>query len=143
MIAAETGNLDVLQKLHEHEKLLRNASDSVRKIKLTNVSFECQFNIKAELGNNSFTYSWVTSHSTRPKVYEVKIPDGTYDIDGINTVLQDTMRHNGTCLRKSGTNDYEYFIEFIADEFESRVDLEGFSIQIVTKNVPTSLEGFT
>ena len=45
--------------------------------------------ISAAIGNNTFTYIWIDGTSNT-----VTIPDGIYDIESLNIVLQDTMMQN-------------------------------------------------
>jgi len=57
--------------------------------------------ISASIGNNTFSYIWIdgTSHT-------VTIPDGIYDIEALNRVLQDTLVANKHYFIKGSVNTF-------------------------------------
>ncbi len=64
------------------------------------------YNIQAAYGNNSFSYTWPTSTGTQ--TFTVVIPDGSYDVAGLNTYLQFVCQQNGTYLLDGGGNAVYY-----------------------------------
>jgi hypothetical protein len=91
------------------------------------------FNITTALQNNRFTYTWVVGTTTT--TYTVNIPDGLYQIDDLNKLLQFEMIKNGTYLINAGQN--AYYAEFI-------LNITRYAVQINTFLVPTSLPtGYT
>ena len=90
-------------------------------------------NISAELGNNTFQYSW-SADGTTFQNFTVALPDGLWEIDTINKYLEYTFIQNGHYL-KSG-NDNVYYAKF-------SVNATYYSIQLDTFPVPTSLGSLT
>jgi hypothetical protein len=92
------------------------------------------YNISVELQNNVLQYTWRTGAITTP--YTITIPDGLYEIDTLNALLQFTMIANNHYLINA-TGQNVYYAEFILNP--SR-----YAVQINTFLFPTSLPtGFT
>lgn len=87
------------------------------------------FNIRAEYGNNIFTYNWVSGVTTT--TYTITIPDGLYEIDTLNKLLQYNFIQNGHYLRDSN-GDNVYYAEFL-------VNPARYAVQINTYLFPISL----
>ena len=88
------------------------------------------FNISAELKNNTFTYNWQGSSGTYT-TYTITIPDGLYEVDVLNQLLQFNFIKNGHYLIDSnGLN--VYYAEFQINE-------PRYAVQINTYLFPTSL----
>lgn len=91
------------------------------------------FNITSALGNNTFSYTWTVGTTTT--TYTITIPDGLYEIETLNQLLQYNMIANGHYL-VSGTSNV-YYAEFILNPTR-------YAVQINTYLVPTSLpSGYT
>jgi hypothetical protein len=88
------------------------------------------FNISAELKNNTFTYNWQGSSGTYT-TYTITIPDGLYEVDVLNQLLQFNFIKNGHYLiDNNGLN--VYYAEFQINE-------PRYAVQINTYLIPTSL----
>jgi hypothetical protein len=73
---------------------------------LSSVSmYNSVFNITSALNNNTFAYTWIDNSE---KI--VSIPDGFYDVDGINDFLHQTMLNNGHYLIENATGNFVWFI---------------------------------
>jgi len=88
------------------------------------------FNIRAEYSNNVFSYNWINGAGT-PSTYTITIPDGLYEIDTLNKLLQYTFIKNGHYLKDSN-GDNVYYAELL-------VNPARYAIQINTYLFPTSL----
>ena len=73
-------------------------------------------NIKSSYGNNAFKYTRLTDN----KVFDVILPDGSYDIKDINNYLHHIMKLNGD---KADEKD-KYPIELYANYVYQRVTVE-------------------
>lgn len=88
------------------------------------------FNISADLKNNTFTYNWTDSTMTFT-TYTITIPDGLYEVDTLNQLLQFNFIKNGHYLVDSnGLN--VYYAEFI-------INGPRYAVQINTYLFPTAL----
>lgn len=92
------------------------------------------FNITSEFNNNTIQYVWIDGAGVQT-TYTIKIPDGLYEVNTLNQLLQYTFIQNGHYLVNSGQN--VYYAEFILNP--SR-----YAVQINTFLFPTSLPvGYT
>jgi hypothetical protein len=88
------------------------------------------FNITTALQNNTFTYNWINGAGVAT-TYTVTIPDGLYEIQTLNALLQYTLIANGHYL-VNATGDYVYYAEFL-------VNPARYAVQINTFLFPTAL----
>src|SRR6266516_2317441 len=72
-------------------------------------------NIKSEYKNNTFKYKRTTDN----KEFEIKIPDGSYDLKDINSYLRFVMKNNGEKEDDKG----KYPIELYANNVYQRVTI--------------------
>jgi hypothetical protein len=87
------------------------------------------FNISAELKNNTFTYNWQSGSTFT--TYTITIPDGLYEVNILNQLLQFNFITNGHYLvDANGLN--VYYAEFQINE-------PRYAVQINTYLVPTAL----
>lgn len=94
------------------------------------------FNISAELGNNTFTWTYIDPTNT-PVPVVVTIPDGVYEVVTLNALLQFSMIAQGFYLINTGTGNNVYYAEFILNP--SR-----YAVQVNTFLFPSSLPaGYT
>lgn len=92
------------------------------------------FNITSEFNNNTIQYVWIDGAGVQT-TYTITIPDGLYEVNTLNQLLQFTFIQNGHYLVNSGQN--VYYGEFILNP--SR-----YAVQINTFLFPTSLPvGYT
>ena len=92
------------------------------------------FNITSEFNNNRIQYIWIDGAGVQT-TYTITIPDGLYEVNTLNQLLQYTFIQNGHYLVNSGQN--VYYAEFILNP--SR-----YAVQINTFLFPTSLPvGYT
>jgi hypothetical protein len=92
------------------------------------------FNITSEFNNNTIQYVWIDGAGVQT-TYTITIPDGLYEVNTLNQLLQFTFIQNGHYLVNSGQN--VYYAEFILNP--SR-----YAVQINTFLFPTSLPvGYT
>lgn len=93
------------------------------------------FNITKALGNNTFSYQWITRNQTLgtnvTQTFTVVIPDGLYEITELNSYLQFVMVQNGTYLI-DGTN-YVYYASM-------SVNPTRYAVQINTLQFPSQAE---
>jgi hypothetical protein len=93
------------------------------------------FNITKALGNNTFSYQWITRNQTLgtnvTQTFTVVIPDGLYEITELNSYLQFVMVQNGTYLI-DGTN-YVYYVSM-------SVNPTRYAVQINTLQFPSQAE---
>lgn len=91
------------------------------------------FNITSTLGNNVFSYNWVAPVGgvDTATTYTITIPNGLYEIDTLNKLLQYEMIKNGHYLVNAGGENV-YYAEFI-------VNPARYGIQVNTFLVPTAL----
>ncbi len=87
------------------------------------------YNILASLGNNTFAYTWYGFGAS--SVNTITIPDGFYDIAGLNSYLQSQMIANGHYL-VDAAGDYVYYLEFATNSTY-------YSIQFNSYPIPTAL----
>ena len=73
-------------------------------------------NIKSSYRNNTFKYKRTTDNQE----FEVKIPDGSYQIKDINSYLRHVMRHHG----EKEDDKNEFPIEMYANNVYQRVTVE-------------------
>jgi len=123
----------------QNNKLVYNFPNSVTfkdaYMALSSISvYYSWFNITSSLGNNTFSYTWVSGSTTTN--YTVTIPDGIYEISSLNSYLQFIFISNGHYLVDSnGLN--VYYAEFLI--VPSR-----YAVQINTFLFPTALPtGYT
>ena len=94
------------------------------------VMFYSWFNITSELNNNIFTYNWISGAG--PAItYTVNVPNGLYEINTLNQLLQFTMIQNGHYL-VDNTGDNVYYAEFV-------INPSRYAVQINTFLVPLAL----
>lgn len=92
------------------------------------------FNITSSLANNLFTYTWVVGGVST--TYNINIPNGIYEIEQLNKLIQFVCIQNGTYLI-NGDGQYVYYLEL-------EVNPVRYAIQLNTYQVPTSLPtGYT
>src|SRR6266487_1856084 len=72
-------------------------------------------NIKSAYKNNTFKYKRTTDN----KEFEIKIPDGSYDVKDINSYLRFVMKNNGEKEDEKG----KYPIELYANNVYQRVTI--------------------
>jgi len=93
------------------------------------------FNIASVYQNNTFTYTWTAGATT--VTYTITVPDGLYEIDELNNLIQYTSIQNGTYWINSTNGNYVY-------PFELTVNPNRYAIQLNTYLIPTSVpSGFT
>jgi len=100
------------------------------------------FNISAAQGNNSFSYTWTVAAVTT--TYTIVIPDGLYEIDALNALLQFTMIQNGTYLIDS-SGDNVYYAEIAVNPARYAIQLNTFLVPIAlpaTYVAPVGFVGF-
>ena len=91
------------------------------------------FNITSAYQNNTFSYTWTVGTTTT--TYTITIPDGLYEIETLNQLLQYNMIANGHYLVSGNSN--VYYAEFVLNPTR-------YAVQINTYLVPTSLpSGYT
>lgn len=66
----------------------------------SSINTRCKYEIKAALGNNEFSYTWINSS------YTVTFADGFYDIFDLNSVLKSVMFSNGSYITINGSPSY-------------------------------------
>ena len=92
------------------------------------------FNITSALANNLFTYTWIVGGVST--TYNINIPNGIYEIEQLNKLIQFVCIQNGTYLI-DGNNNYVYY-------FEIEINPVRYAVQLNTFQVPTSLPaGYT
>jgi hypothetical protein len=92
------------------------------------------FNITSEFSNNIIQYIWINGAGVQT-TYTITIPDGLYEVQTLNQLLQYTFIQNGHYLVNSGQN--VYYAEIILNP--SR-----YAVQINTFLFPTALPvGYT
>jgi len=84
------------------------------------------FNISEALGNNKFTYTWTVGDTSY--TYTITIPNGIYEVVGINALAQFQMIANGTYW-SNGT--YNYY------PFDIVVNPSRYAVQLNTYQIPT------
>jgi hypothetical protein len=123
----------------QNNKLVYNFPNSVlfedAYIAVSSISlYYSWFNITSALGNNTFSYTWVSAGTTT--TYAVTIPDGIYEITTLNQYLQFIFLSNGHYLLNS-TGQNVFYGEFL-------VNPSRYAVQINTFQFPTSLpSGYT
>ena len=85
------------------------------------------FNISAAIGNNVFTYTWTAAATTY--TYKIVIPDGIYEIAGINSFAQFSMIANGTYWSDGTFNYYP---------FDLVLNPTRYAVQLNTYYIPTT-----
>lgn len=100
------------------------------KVAVSSVSiYYSWYNISSVNSNNVYQYVWYYNGSST--TFTITMPDGFYDISGINAYLQSQMIANGTYLVDANGN-YVYYLEFVANATY-------YSIQFNSFPIPTSL----
>jgi hypothetical protein len=96
------------------------------------------FNISAELGNNTFYFTYHTASGGSPSLQTVVVPDGIYDVSTLNEYLQFYCISKGFyMISGSGTSAQNvYFIEFA-------LNISKYAVQINCYTVPTSATATT
>jgi len=84
----------------------------------------------------TFTYNWLnngsTSSSTTSASYTVTIPAGSYNISEFNSILQTTMYNNNHYLISKSTNTVVYYLQFIYNVANNRIELDSLLLPVVT-----------
>jgi hypothetical protein len=100
------------------------------KVAVGNISmYYSWFNISAANSNNTFSFEWPTFAGST--TYNVTIPDGFYDVAGLNSYLQQYCISNGLYL-VNASSDYVYYLELLANS-------NYYAIQFNSYPVPTAL----
>jgi len=90
------------------------------------------FNITTANGNNQFSYTWIDGTTfpvgTGTSNTSETIPNGFYDIDGLNDLLHYQMIANGHYLINNSTGDYVYFINLSTNANRYAVQVDCFRI---------------
>ena len=89
-------------------------------------------NVSAAQNNN--TFSWNSTGPLGTTGATVLIPDGAYDIDGFNTLLQTSMYNAGVAPTNSAQ---PYGLTFTSFPWAGRAEI------VVTKNVPVSGQSYS
>lgn len=100
------------------------------------------FNISAAQGNNVFSYTWTVAAVTT--TYTIVIPDGLYEIDALNALLQFTFIQNGHYLIDS-SGDNVYYAEIAVNPARYAIQLNTFLVPIAlpaTYVAPVGFAGF-
>lgn len=100
------------------------------------------FNISTAQGNNVFSYTWTVAAVTT--TYTIVIPDGLYEIDSLNALLQFTMIQNGHYLIDS-SGDNVYYAEMVVNPARYAIQLNTFLVPIAlpaTYVLPAGFAGF-
>lgn len=84
------------------------------------------FNITASQGNNSFSYIWVDGREIT-----ITIPDGFYDIDGINAFLHFVMIQQGHYLLNTA-GEYFYFLTFVINSATYQININAYPMSLAT-----------
>ena len=102
-------------------------------VSLANFSiYNSFYNISSNLGNNTFRYVW---NIDTPTTHNITIPDGFYDIAGINYFIQYTMLSNNHYMIDSN-GDFVYFIELV-------INNTAYATNLRFSQIPTSAEATT
>ena len=126
-------NINNIVQDGQNNKLVYNFPNSIdfknKYISVQSVNmYYSWFNITAELGNNKFSYTWTVAALTT--VYNIVIPDGLYQVNDLNNLLQFTMINNGHYLGSNGSNvNYVHIV----------LNTSRYGVQINTYLVPTAL----
>lgn len=100
------------------------------KVAISNISlFYSWFNISAAYNNNTFQIIWPIGGSTT--TYTLTLPDGYYDVAGLNSYIQQFCITNGLYLINT-SSEYVYYIEL-------QENANYYAIQLNTFPIPTSL----
>lgn len=98
------------------------------------------FNITTANGNNQFSYTWIDGTTfpvgTGTSATSETIPNGFYDIDGLNDLLHYQMIANGHYLINNSTGDYVYFINLSTNA--NRYAVQADCYRINTTLYPTA-----
>ena len=89
------------------------------------------YNITTTNNNNTFSIIWPIGAGT--STYTLTLPNGFYDVAGLNTYIQQYCITNGLYLINS-TGNYVYYIELIENA-------NYYSVQLNTYSIPTALPG--
>lgn len=84
------------------------------------------FNITSAQGNNKFNYIWVDDREI-----EITIPDGFYDIDGINNFLHFVMIQQGHYLLNTA-GEYFYFLTFVINTSTYQININAYPLSLAT-----------
>ena len=90
------------------------------------------YNISSKQGNNTFSYIWYSGSTPTATTVSITIPDGFYDISGLNEYLQSIMITNGHYLINS-SGSYVYYIEFVTNATY-------YAVQLNCYQLPTAAE---
>lgn len=105
------------------------------------------FNIRSDLLNNTFSYTWYFGATPTSQVVNITIPDGFYTIPDLNAYLQSVMIVNNHYLIASN-GDYVYFLEFVenptsyAVQFNSYALLTSAQATALAYTSPSGWQGF-
>lgn len=100
------------------------------------------FNITATNNNNSYEIIWPVGAGT--STFTVTMPDGSYDVSGLNTYLQQFCVTNGLYLI-NGAGDYVYYMEFVENSAYYAVQLNTYPIPLALPagwSAPGTFPGF-
>jgi len=98
------------------------------KVAVANVNiYYSWFNITTSNGNNSFQIIWPIGAGT--STYTVTLPDGFYDVSGLNTYIQQFCITNGLYLI-DGSGNYVYYLELLENSTYYGVQLNTYSIPL-------------
>jgi hypothetical protein len=100
------------------------------KVAIANISlYYSWFNVSVLNNNNSYSFDWPTPAGTTP--FTITMPDGYYDVSGLNQYLQQFCITNNLYLINTG-GDYVYYLEFVSSGTY-------YAIQFNSYPVPTAL----
>ena len=100
----------------------RNSKVSVGNISL----YYSWFNITELNNNNTFSFSWDNGLITQ---YDIVIDDGFYDIEALNSYLQDFCIENNLYLIND-VGDYVYYLEFVTNSTYYAIQFNSYPIPI-------------
>jgi hypothetical protein len=98
-------------------------SFSVNNVYQTNSINNCKkFYISQTLGNNEFSYYWFNNSN----IYNVVIPDGSYDVYDLNTIFQNCMINNNHYYINNITGSKVFLLNITFNTSINRVILQTF-----------------
>jgi hypothetical protein len=122
IVNLNNGNNQLVFKFPNSVRLSNHA------LAVSNVSmFYSWYNISVALQNNTFQYTWSTDGTNISSIYDVVIPDGTYNISDINAFLQNEMINNGDYLVDASGN-YVYYLDMVVNAVEYGIQLNSFAV---------------
>lgn len=102
--------------------------------------FYSWFNITSSNNNNYFQYRWFDNIT-----YDVNIPDGFYDIEGLNAYLQSVFKSRKHYMINNNTQTNVYFLELITNPtyYSVQLNIYGLSQAYATAQSWTLPSGAT